>query len=219
MRFRPSAARAKDHHARDERDIERLPDERANQRHQRENTNDAGRNKPAQRDMPASGADGQRNVGGAHRSIVSHADRKQAFRANRQHDRHEQIDQHRCDSRARRLRQCAIDDFAQKRRQVRAANGIDDADDERTIECAANRAYSAGNQNDQCQDENWLAHSRLHRQDRRGHHASQTRERCADCEDKCIDQLDVHTEGGQRSRHPTRQRGSASRRGVRWITQ
>src|SRR5690242_6484486 len=83
-------------------------------------------------------------------------DREEALRPHGQHDGHQEVDEHRRDGGARRLRERALHEFAEERRQERAADRIDDADDQRAIERAADRADAAGHDDDEREDQDGL---------------------------------------------------------------
>src|SRR5215217_5908492 len=70
-------------------------------------------------------------------------DREEALRAQRQYRSHQEIDQHGSDRRSGRLRDRALEEFAQQAGQEHAPDRIDDADEQRTVECAADRADAA----------------------------------------------------------------------------
>ena len=123
-----------------------------------------------------------------------------------QHAGHQQVDQHRRQRRAGGLRQLLAHQRAHPDRQEDAAQGIDHADDQRGPEGAADRADAADDDHHQGLDQDGLAHARLHREDRPGHHPGQRRQAGTQAENQGVEQADVHAQG----RHHRRMGGAGA---------
>ncbi len=134
------------------------------------------------------------DVADGERSLHLLGGRKQPFRPHHQHDRHQQVDQHRGQRRRRGRGGGGAQNRAQQIGQEGAAERVDHADEDRGHERAADRADAADDDDDEGEDQDVLAHADLHGEDRRLHQPGKAGERRAEAEHQRVEQLDVDAE-------------------------
>src|SRR6516162_10281055 len=91
--------------------------------------------------------------------------REQPGRADIEHDRHQQVDQHRGDGRTHGAGRRWPHDETQNVDRERSPKRVDEADEERGEKGAADRADAADDDDDERENEDVIAHSRLNRED------------------------------------------------------
>ncbi len=185
-----------DHDARAQTDEIAAPFEHRRQWQEREYEENADR----QRLHQATGSRGRRRCCERRQRRHSAAlRREEAGRPHIEHDRHQEIDQHRGDGGTRSGGRGRVQHLAQQIGQEGAAHGVDEADHDRRDEGAADRADATDHDHDEGQNENGVAHARLDREDGRDHDAGKAREHGAEAEHDHEQALDVHAERGD---HP-----------------
>ena len=98
-------------------------------------------------------------------------------------------------------------------RQERARQRVDEADQQRADEGAADAAEAADDDDDEGRDQDLLAHADLDGEDRRRHQAGEAGQQRAEREHQRVQEPDVDAQRADDRRGGSRRRGSACRAG------